>query len=337
MIHTTALAQRFQTKNEVVEAVRGIDIDVAPGEIVAFLGPNGAGKSTTLRMLTTLLPPTSGAATVAGFDIVSQQVEVRRRIGLIGQGNGSLDGLRVSEELTLQARLYGIGRKEAHIRAQELLGELDLDRQAQRDVARLSGGQRRRLDIAMGLIHRPKLVFLDEPSSGLDPQSRANLWNHIVRLREQHGITIFLTTHYLDEADAVAERVIVIDNGAIIADGTPDQLKTKVEGDLLLVNLCDPGDREAAMSVARQLPTSHDVTADGAVLSLRVGHGDLALPDLVRALDAAGVRMTSTQVRRPSLDDVFLKLTGRSLRDEAAPHSAPDSGPTDRLQTGGQL
>ncbi|NED98796.1 ATP-binding cassette domain-containing protein [Phytoactinopolyspora halotolerans] len=316
MIHAQNLTRRFQLKNETVEAVRGIDIDIAPGEIVAFLGPNGAGKSTTLRMLTTLLPPSDGTATVAGFDVRRDPVEVRRRIGHIGQGNGSFDGLRVSEELYTQGRFYGLDRGTARARAAELLDQLDLSEQAERDVARLSGGQRRRLDIAMGLIHRPGLVFLDEPSSGLDPQSRANLLDHIRRLHRDEDVTIVLTTHYLDEADAVAERVIVIDHGTIIADGTPDQLKSKVSGDLITVTLQDPGQASAAVDVAHRIPTAHEIQPQSDGVAFRVEHGDIAMPELVRALDRAGLAMSGVQVQRPTLDDVFLNLTGRSLREE---------------------
>ncbi|NDL58059.1 ATP-binding cassette domain-containing protein [Phytoactinopolyspora mesophila] len=316
MIHAKNLTRRFTLKNETVEAVRGVEIDVVPGELVAFLGPNGAGKSTTLRMLTTLLPPSAGTATVAGYDIDRDPVEVRRRIGHIGQGNGSFDGMRVREELFTQGRFYGLDRRTAQARVDELLDQLDLSAQADRDVARLSGGQRRRLDIAMGLIHRPRLLFLDEPSSGLDPQSRANLLEHIRRLHREEDVTVFLTTHYLDEADALAERVIVIDHGTIIADGTPSQLKSKVSGDLVTVQLAEPEQVAAAAEVAGRIPTAHELDQADAELTFRVENGDAAIPELVRSLDAAGLTLRGTQVKRPTLDDVFLTLTGRSLRDE---------------------
>jgi ABC-2 type transport system ATP-binding protein len=316
MIRTENLTRRFELKNETVEAVRGIDIEIAPTEVVAFLGPNGAGKSTALRMLTTLLPPSEGTATVAGYDIRTDPVEIRRRIGHIGQGNGSLDGLRVNEELEIQGRFYGLDRGSARSRAAQLLEQLDLSEQANRDVARLSGGQRRRLDIAMGLIHQPALLFLDEPSTGLDPQSRVNLVEHITRLHREQDITIVLTTHYLDEADAIADRVIVIDHGKIIADGTPDQLKSKVSGDLVTVTVADPGDTAAAAGLAASIPTAHEVTTRADQVSFRVGQGDAAMPRLIRELDAAELRISSAQVQRPSLDDVFLSQTGRSLRDD---------------------
>ncbi|KIH96715.1 ABC transporter [Streptomonospora alba] len=316
MIHTTGLARRFHSGRQTVHAVRGVDIDVAPGEVVGLLGPNGAGKSTTLRMLTTLLAPTAGSATVAGYDIRTDPLAVRRRIGSIGQGNGSFDGLRTREELQAQGRFYGLDRHTARRRADELLQRLQLSGQADRDVAKLSGGQRRRLDVAMGLIHRPPLLFLDEPSAGLDPHSRSNLWEHVTGMRAEHGTTIVMTTHYLEEVDAAAQRVIIIDHGRIIAEGTPDQLKSKVSGDLVTVELADPGDRSAAATIAAGIPTAHEVAPGRDAVSFRVSHGDTVTPEIVRALDAAGIRLRGTQVQRPTLDDVFLSLTGRSLRED---------------------
>ena len=317
MIRTQNLARSFTLKDETVQAVRDVTVAVEPGELVAFLGPNGAGKTTTLKMLSTLLRPSSGTATVAGFDVREDPEEVRRRIGHIGQGNGTLAGLRVREELHAQGRFYGLDRHTLRKRSDELLDQLDLAAQADRDVGRLSGGQRRRLDIAMGLVHRPPLLFLDEPSSGLDPQSRANLWDHVSRFRQEQGMTIVLTTHYLEEADNVADRVVVIDHGEVIADGTADQLKAKVSGDLITVALAEPADVARAAELAARLPTTNGIETDSDTLRLRVDQGDTVLPELVRSLDLAGLRLLSTQVRRPTLDDVFLTLTGRSLRDDA--------------------
>lgn len=258
MITAQALTKTFRAGGtDPIEAVRGIDLTVAEGELVAFLGPNGAGKSTTLRMLTTLLPPTSGRATVAGFDVARDPGEVRRRIGYVGQGDGAGHMQRVRDELVTQGRCYGISAAASRQRADELLEQLQLTEQAGQKVVTLSGGQRRRLDVALGLVHRPMVLFLDEPSTGLDPQNRANLWSHILRLREETGMTIFLTTHYLDEADAMAERVMVMDRGEVIADDTAPGLK--------------------ADCAAR------------------------------------------TGIAQPTLDDVFLDLTGRSLRDSFMP------------------
>jgi ABC-2 type transport system ATP-binding protein len=315
MIHTQGLTRQFRVKKEIVEAVRGVDIQVQTGEMVALLGPNGAGKSTTLRMLTTLLPPTSGTATVAGRDIQSDSAGVRQRIGYIGQGNGAGHAQRVRDELLTQGRCYGLSHAESRQRADELLTTLDLESLATRGVGTLSGGQRRRLDIALGLVHRPELLFLDEPSTGLDPHNRANLWEHILRLRKQHGTTIFLTTHYLDEADSMAERVLVVDHGRVIADDTPEKLKADLAGDRIILTICDEADAARAAEIAKQLPSSHDLIVDATTLELRVLHGTAALPELLRALDTAGIHARTAEVRRPTLDDVFLALTGRSLRE----------------------
>lgn len=315
MIHAQNLRREFRTGDGVVEAVRGIDLDVAPGEMVAFLGPNGAGKSTTLRMFTTLLAPSDGRATVAGQDIRRDPVSVRRAIGSVGQGNGSYDGVRAEDELYAQGRFYGLDRGTARARTVELLDRFGLSGQGRQDVANLSGGQRRRLDVAMGLINRPRLLFLDEPTAGLDPQSRANLWEHVTRLRDEQELTIFLTTHYLDEADSVAERVIVIDDGRIIADGTPDQLKATVSGDLVRVELADSADPSRAAAAAETVATAHEIDTDSGVLSFRVAEGRTAMPEVVRAFDRADVEVRSAQIQRPTLDDVFLNLTGRRLRD----------------------
>ena len=312
MIHARGLARTFRTRRGAVVAVAGVDIDVAPGELVGFLGPNGAGKTTTLRMLTTLLTPTAGTATVAGHDLATDPAGVRRKIGYVGQSGGAGVDCLVGEELVVQARLYGVSAAEARRRAAELVERLDLTGTESRVVRTLSGGQRRRLDIAMGLVHVPRLLFLDEPSTGLDPQSRANLWEHIRGLHAEHGTTLFLTTHYLDEADALCDRILVIDQGRIVAEGTPDALKRRVSGDLVLVGTGEPG-RVAA--IAERLGQVTELGVEERTARFRVPDGASVLPGLLRELDAAGIAMTSVEVRRPSLDDVFLALTGRTLRD----------------------
>ena len=317
MIHTEGLTRHFPTKDGTVEAVTDLDLDVGEGELVALLGPNGAGKSTTMRLLTTLLTPTAGRAEVVGRDVVADAAGVRRRIGYVGQGNGAAHSQRVRDELVTQGRAYGLGKDERRRRADELLEALDLAGLADRAANSLSGGQRRRLDVALGLVHRPTLLFLDEPSTGLDPQSRANLWEHILRLRREHGMTIVLTTHYLDEADAMAERVVVIDHGVMIADDTADRLKADLAGDRILVTAAD-GSVQRVVDVARRLVDPREVAVTGRVVDLRVVEGAGTLPGLLRALDHEGVAVDAAEVRRPTLDDVFLTLTGRSLREEAA-------------------
>ena len=322
MIHARGLARTFKTRRGAVEAVRGVDIDVESGELVGFLGPNGAGKTTTLRMLTTLLNPTSGTATVAGVDLLRDPTEVRRRIGYVAQGGGAGPDVPIGEELITHGRLYRMPANEARQRAAQLYEQLDLAGLEKRQAKTLSGGQRRRLDIAMGLIHRPGLLFLDEPTTGLDPQSRSNLWEHIRSLRDEHGVTVFLTTHYLEEADSLCDRVLVIDNGTIVAEGTPDELKRKVSGDAVIVTVVNAGTAAAAAELAKRLPGAHEVVVEDNTVRMRVPHGDAALPVLLRELDAAELTLSAMAVHRPTLDDVFLTLTGRALRDaeaEAAP------------------
>ncbi|MFI8765135.1 ABC transporter ATP-binding protein [Streptomyces sp. NPDC053792] len=225
IISTAGLARTFTTRSGPVEAVRGIDLTVRPGEILGLLGPNGAGKTTTLRMLTTLLPPTGGAATVAGHDLVRDPAAVRRCIGYVAQSGGLDPQETVRSELVMQGRLYGLDRARATARADELAADLGLTGLLDRKTPALSGGQRRRLDLAMGLTHRPEVLFLDEPTTGLDPGSRADLWALVRRLRDEHGTTVVLTTHYLDEADALADRLLIVDKGTVVAEDSPAGLK----------------------------------------------------------------------------------------------------------------
>lgn len=318
IIQTHGLTRQFRVKKTTVDAVCGVDIEIQTGEMVALLGPNGAGKSTTLRMLTTLLPPTAGSATVAGRDVCADPAGVRQRIGYIGQGNGAGHAQRVRDELVCQGRCYGLSRAESRTRADELLVTLDLEALAMRSVATLSGGQRRRLDIALGLVHRPELLFLDEPSTGLDPHNRANLWEHILRLRKEYGTTIFLTTHYLDEADSMAERVLIVDHGRVIADDTAEQLKANLAGDRILLTTGDAAGAAQVAAIAEQTTPSHTLMVNVTSVDLRVDRGPAVLPELLRALDAAGVCVVTAEIKRPTLDDVFLALTGRSLRETDA-------------------
>ncbi|MEV4291279.1 ATP-binding cassette domain-containing protein [Nonomuraea bangladeshensis] len=312
MIHARALTRTFKVKKERVEAVRGLDLDVEAGQLTAFLGPNGAGKSTTLRILTTLLPPTSGTATVAGHDVAAEPAAVRARIGYVGQRGSAGEEFRVRDELVTQGRCYGLRPREAAARADELLDLLDLAPLAKRTPGTLSGGQRRRLDLAIGLVHRPDLLFLDEPSTGLDPKSRAEIWQHILRLREAYGTTLFLTTHYLEEADTMAERVVIIDNGRVIADGTSEQLKNDLAGDLITLTTGTADDAARAAAAVGG-------TAEGTTVRLRVPNAAAALPECLRTLDAKLIEVVTAETARPTLDDVFLALTGRSLADDDVP------------------
>ena len=322
IIEASGLTRKFTVKKEVVAAVSDLDLHVERGELVAFLGPNGAGKSTSLRMLTTLLPPTSGTAIVAGHDVLSDPAGVRRRIGYIGQGNSGGHNQRVRDELISQGAFYGMSKAATVKRADELLESLDLASFAKRPVLGLSGGQKRRLDIALGLIHSPELLFLDEPSTGLDPQSRANLWQHIIELRREHGTTIFVTTHYLEEADQFAERVLVMDHGRVIADDSAAALKSKLAGDVITLGFDSEADAAAARSTIERV-SDYRASVLGSTLELTVNHGERVLPAVFRELDT----VSTATLRQPTLDDVFLALTGRSLREEAAA-AAPAADPT---------
>jgi ABC-2 type transport system ATP-binding protein len=298
-----------------VRAVDGVDLDVEAGEIVGFLGPNGAGKTTTLRMLTTLLTPSAGSATVAGFDVATEAEQVRRSIGYVSQMGSTLPEALAGEEVVDHGRLYGISKAQAEKRGRELFEQLDLDGLWGRKPGAMSGGQRRRLDIAMGLVHDPTLIFLDEPTTGLDPQARANLWEHISALRTERGATIFLTTHYLDEADALCDRILVIDHGQIVASDTPEALKQSVSGDLVELVLTDPSTVGRAAEALGALGGTPDV--DDLTVSMRVPHAGRELAGLLRTLDRQNIALGSIEVRRPTLDDVFLTVTGRSLREDA--------------------
>jgi ABC-2 type transport system ATP-binding protein len=322
MIEARGLVRTFKTKRGPVNAVQGVDLDVADGEIVGFLGPNGAGKTTTMRMLATLIKPTSGTATVAGCDLAKNPVGVRRGIGYVPQSGSTLPEAIAGDEVVHHARLYGVPKTDAVARGQRLFEEIDLPGLWRRQCKTLSGGQRRRLDIVMGLIHQPRLIFMDEPTTGLDPQARANLWQHIRGLRER-GATIFLTTHYLDEADALCDRILVIDHGRIVASGTPESLKQQVSGDAVRLSLADGDRRDTVLKVVDSLPGATESAADADLVSFRVPRGGSVLPGLLRTLDAQGVELDGVEVHRPTLDDVFLTMTGRSLRDdESAPQDA---------------
>jgi ABC-2 type transport system ATP-binding protein len=315
MIETKDLRRTFKTRGSTVEAVQGVDLRVGAGEIFGFLGPNGAGKTTTLRMLATLISPTSGEATVAGADLRREPQLVRQRIGYVPQG-GSTDAAETGRgELVLQGRLYGMSKTAATTRAAEVLAALDLEAAADRATGTYSGGMRRRLDIGLGIVHRPSVLFLDEPTSGLDPQARARMWDEIRALREG-GTTVFLTTHYLEEADALADRLAIIDQGRIVAEGTSDELKQAVAGDVVTIGVNGAG--RQVLDLVEHLPFVREAGLEDELVRLYVDRGELAVPQLLRMLDAAGFAPTSITLHKPSLDDVFLRQTGRSLREEPA-------------------
>jgi ABC-2 type transport system ATP-binding protein len=315
MIETAGLRKSYETKHRrkvtTVDAVKGLDLHVAAGEIFGFLGPNGAGKTTTLRMLATLIEPDDGEATVAGINLRTDQNAVRQSIGYVAQGGGTWDDVSAREELVMQARMYGIAKVEAQRRAETAIAAFEMTEYADRMCKSYSGGQRRRVDIALGVIHRPKVLFLDEPTASLDPQSRARVWEEVRRLRAD-GMTIFLTTHYMDEADALCDRISIIDSGEIQAEGTPTDLKRSISGDVVTINVGDAGEKAAAELIGRPFASSVEARDDGE-LRLHVDAGETAIPQIMRTLSDVGIDLDTIELHRPTLDDVFLAKTGRSL------------------------
>jgi ABC-2 type transport system ATP-binding protein len=307
-----------------VVAVDGIDLDVREGEIFGFLGPNGAGKTTTVRMLTTLLRPTAGRARVAGFDVASQQNDVRRSIGVALQEAG-LDGMATGREfLQLQTRLFGIDPAEARRRTAELLELVGLTDAADRYVKTYSGGMKRRLDLASALVHGPRLLFLDEPTEGLDPASRQTVWQEVSRLNREFGVTVFLTTHYLEEADRLADRLAIIDRGRIVTQGSPAGLKASISGDVVTVAVNRERVADAA-SALRQLDGVREIQQDEAGLTLFVNDGTGVVAGVIRVLDSAAIRVDSVSISQPTLDEVFLRATGSRLEGAHSEHEGDSS------------
>jgi ABC-2 type transport system ATP-binding protein len=302
-------------------AVDGIDLRVEPGEIYGFLGPNGAGKSTTVLMLTTLLPPTAGTARVAGYDVVKEGPKVRSVIGAALQ-EAALDPMLTGRDhLRLQSTLQGISRADRKPRAQELLDRVGLSEAADRKVGGYSGGMKRRLDLALALVHRPRIIFLDEPTTGLDVQSRTALWEEVARLAREDGVTVFLTTQYLEEADVLAHRVGIIDHGHIVAEGTPTALKAEIGLPSVHAIPADEADRERLVTALA--PYGEALGGSSGEVVVRLREGLAGLPAVVRAVDDAGLTLASLEIQAPSLDDVFLAKTGRSL--EGAGEDEPDA------------
>jgi len=312
----TAIAARSlrRTFKDGIEAVRDIDLTVSTGEVFGFLGPNGAGKTTTVRMLCTLLPPTAGNATVAGLDVVENGAEVRRRIGVALQEIG-LDPVQTGRELLeLQCGLYGIAGQAARSRAAELLELVGLSDAADRRTKTYSGGMKRRLDLASALVHAPDVLFLDEPTTGLDPASRLTIWDEVRRINAG-GATVFLTTQYLEEADQLCDRLAIIDNGRLVAEGTPEQLKAEMGHDVVSVSV-EGGAVAATEDALSGLPGLERVVAEPGGLALYVEDGAGSIAEIVRRLERDDIRAGAISVARPSLDDVFLKATGRRLEGQ---------------------
>jgi ABC-2 type transport system ATP-binding protein len=326
-ITTEDLAKTFPSRTGPVDAVRGVSLEVRTGEVFGLLGPNGAGKTTTMRMLTTLLPIGGGRAVVAGFDVARDAQRVREAIGYVSQLGGADQLATGRENLVLQGRLYGATRAEMATRVADLADVLDLSGFLDRRVATYSGGQRRRLDVALGIVHRPEVLFLDEPTTGLDPQNRADLWDHLRALRDQ-GATIVLTTHYLEEADVLCDRLVIVDHGRIVIEGSPRDLKRRVAGDAVVITLRDGADAaERGRVLLGREPYVREISLAGDQLRLYVEDGSAALPQLLRILDGERIGVRSMNLSEPTLDDVFLRQTGRSLRDtgvDGEPADAPE-------------
>jgi ABC-2 type transport system ATP-binding protein len=297
-----------------VQALDGLDLEVPAGTIFALLGPNGAGKSTTVRILTTLSRADSGVARVAGHDVVAEAAAVRRVIGCVGQRSGGDREATGRENVRLQGQLHGLRGRDLTARVDELLAQVGLEEAADRLVRTYSGGMQRRLDIAMALVHRPQVLFLDEPTTGLDPEVRADLWREIARLTEEQGLTILLTTHYLDEADRLASRLAIVDGGRVVAGGAPEQLKAELRGDAISVELAYAANG-AAHAALEPVPGIRELVVEGTSLRARADSGARAVPLVLGALEAGGIDVASVTVARPSLDDVYLRHTGRSFEE----------------------
>jgi ABC-2 type transport system ATP-binding protein len=297
-----------------VRALDGLSLAVQSGSIFGLLGPNGAGKSTTVRILTTLSRPDSGSAKVTGIDVLAEPMRARRAIGVVGQKGGVDPGATGRENLLLQGEFYGITGRELRRRVDESLERFGLGQAAGRLARTYSGGMQRRLDVAMGLLHGPQVLFLDEPTTGLDPEARAELWREIERLAREELMTILITTHYLEEADRLASRLAIVDHGRVVVEGSPDALKNELEGDTVQVELSSADGADARLALERVTEVA-DVTLEGTLLRARAAHGGTAVPAVLAALDAHGVRAASVTLARPSLDDVYLRHAGRAFHD----------------------
>ena len=295
-----------------VRALDGVSFAVERGTVFGLLGPNGAGKSTTVKILTTLTEPDEGRAVVAGHDVVREPLHVRQSIGVVGQKHGIDPEATGIENLKLQGQLYGMPRREVAARAQELLERFGLADAQKRLVRTYSGGMQRKLDVALGLLHRPQVLFLDEPTTGLDPEARADMWNEMEQLAGEEGVSVLLTTHYLEEADRLAAQLAIVDRGRIVAAGTPDALKSELRGDALVVELGASADGRALAAVATAEGV-REPSLDGRILRARADEGARAIPTVLALLEAEGIPVVAATVARPSLDDVYLRHTGRTF------------------------
>ncbi|QWF83433.1 ATP-binding cassette domain-containing protein [Amycolatopsis sp. CA-230715] len=314
-IEAAGLVKTYGKGEAAVHALAGLDISAERGGVFGLLGPNGAGKSTTVKILTTLSKPDSGAAVVAGVDVLRRPDEVRRVIGYVSQ-KPAFDPIGTGREnLVLQGRIHGMPGREARRRADELLERFGLAQAANRLAGKWSGGMQRKLDVAAGLLHRPSVLFLDEPTTGLDPEARADMWDEIARLAKDDGLTVLLTTHYLEEADNLASRLVIVDKGKVVAEGTPDELKSRIGGDTIHAELVTGGADGSLASAIGAVPGVSAVRVDGANLRATVANGAAALPGVLAALESERVELASVTVSRPSLDDVYLRHAGRAFRN----------------------
>ncbi len=315
IIATSDLRKKFLGKGGFIDVLQGVDLEIFPGEIFGFLGPNGAGKTTTLKILTTLLPFDSGEVFIDGLNILECQGEVRKRIGYVSQKGGADTRATGRDNLLLQGRLHGMSKKEASVQADSLIEVFTLSDSIDRIVSTYSGGQQRRLDIALGMMHKPKILFLDEPTSGLDPQNRANLWAKIRDLKAG-GMTIFLTSHYLDEIDELSDRLAIMDHGKIVARGTPSELKNQISGDIVTIGFSKNFHQQARDLLTFEHLFIREAIWENQDLRLYVDQGKSALVHILRILDQACIPLETINMSLPSLNDVFLKKTGRLLREE---------------------
>ena len=313
MIVTKNLCKTYKSGKNTVEAVKNLNMQVKQGEIYGFLGPNGAGKTTTMRMLTTLMPPSAGSAAIVGYDLFKSAKSIRQNIGYVSQKGGCYEYATGYENLVLQGRLYGLSKSTAMENAGKLIQSFNMADYCRRKVLTYSGGQRRHIDLAMGVMHNPKLLFLDEPTTGLDPTSRANFWDVITDLRDK-GITVFLTTHYLDEADSLCDTICIMDDGAVVAEGTAAELKRQISGDIIEIGM-NAAHFEKARAILQPRANVNEIVTRKSTLKLYVVAGEKALPDILPALVEAKIPITTIEMSRPSLNEVFLKKTGHSLKN----------------------